>query len=44
MLDKSAKGIIAQGDPRDLQEHSSDPRVVNFFNRRPTHEREDRHG
>jgi phospholipid/cholesterol/gamma-HCH transport system ATP-binding protein len=35
MLDKSAKGIIAQGDPRDLKEHSSDPRVRNFFNRQP---------
>jgi len=35
MLDKSAKGIIAEGDPRDLQEHSPDPRVLNFFNRRP---------
>ena len=35
MLDKSAQGIIAVGDPRDLKEHSPDPRVVNFFNRRP---------
>jgi phospholipid/cholesterol/gamma-HCH transport system ATP-binding protein len=35
ILDKSAKGIIAVGDPRDLKEHSEDPRVVNFFNRRP---------
>jgi phospholipid/cholesterol/gamma-HCH transport system ATP-binding protein len=35
MLDKSAKGIIAQGDPRELQEHSPDPRVTDFFNRRP---------
>lgn len=34
-LDKSAKGIIAAGDPRELQAHSPDPRVVNFFNRRP---------
>jgi phospholipid/cholesterol/gamma-HCH transport system ATP-binding protein len=38
MLDKSAKGIIAEGDPRDLKDHSTDPRVVNFFNRRPTAE------
>jgi phospholipid/cholesterol/gamma-HCH transport system ATP-binding protein len=36
MLDKSAKGIIAEGDPRELKEHSTDPRVVNFFNRRPS--------
>ena len=35
MLDKSARGIIAEGDPRDLKEHSSDPRVKNFFNRKP---------
>jgi phospholipid/cholesterol/gamma-HCH transport system ATP-binding protein len=38
MLDKSAKGIIAEGDPRDLKDHSTDPRVVNFFNRRPADE------
>lgn len=35
MLDKGAKGIIAEGDPRELKEHSTDPRVANFFNRRP---------
>ncbi|MGA7564130.1 MAG: ATP-binding cassette domain-containing protein [Desulfobaccales bacterium] len=35
MLDKDAKGIIAEGDPRDLKEHSPDPRVKNFFNRKP---------
>ncbi len=35
MLDKSARGIIAEGDPRDLKEHSLDPRVLNFFNRKP---------
>ncbi len=35
ILDKTARGIIAQGDPLDLKEHSPDPRVVNFFNRRP---------
>ncbi|MFP3868800.1 MAG: ABC transporter ATP-binding protein [Desulfobacteraceae bacterium] len=33
VLDKSAKGIIAVGDPRELKEHSTDPRVVNFFRR-----------
>jgi phospholipid/cholesterol/gamma-HCH transport system ATP-binding protein len=35
MLDKGARGIIAEGDPRELKDHSRDPRVVNFFNRRP---------
>jgi phospholipid/cholesterol/gamma-HCH transport system ATP-binding protein len=35
MLDKGARGIIAAGDPRELKDHSDDPRVVNFFNRRP---------
>ena len=38
MLDKAAKGIIAEGDPRELKDHSTDPRVVNFFNRRPATE------
>ncbi|MEW6658324.1 MAG: ATP-binding cassette domain-containing protein [Thermodesulfobacteriota bacterium] len=35
MLDKSAQGIIAQGDPRELKEHSPDSRVTDFFNRKP---------
>jgi phospholipid/cholesterol/gamma-HCH transport system ATP-binding protein len=35
MLDKDARGIIAEGDPRELKDHSTDPRVLNFFNRRP---------
>ena len=34
MLDKEARGIIAEGDPRELKDHSTDPRVVDFFNRR----------
>jgi len=34
MLDKSEKGIIAEGNPWELKEHSEDPRVRNFFNRR----------
>jgi phospholipid/cholesterol/gamma-HCH transport system ATP-binding protein len=34
MLDKTQKGIIAEGDPRYLKEHSTDLRVTNFFNRR----------
>jgi len=33
MLDKSKKGIIAEGNPWDLKEHSADPRVKMFFNR-----------
>jgi phospholipid/cholesterol/gamma-HCH transport system ATP-binding protein len=35
MLDKSARGIIAQGTPQELRDNSTDPRVVNFFQRRP---------
>jgi phospholipid/cholesterol/gamma-HCH transport system ATP-binding protein len=34
MLDKEAKGIIAEGDPRWLKENSTDRRVRNFFNRK----------
>lgn len=34
MLDKDAKGIIAEGDPRVLRTDSDDPRVTGFFNRR----------
>lgn len=33
MLDKSAKGIVAQGDPNALKAKSPDPIVQNFFNR-----------
>jgi phospholipid/cholesterol/gamma-HCH transport system ATP-binding protein len=33
MLDKSKKGIIAEGNPCDLKEHSTDPRIKTFFNR-----------
>ncbi len=40
MLDKSARGIIAMGDPHDLREHSTDPRVVNFFKRQPASSRD----
>jgi phospholipid/cholesterol/gamma-HCH transport system ATP-binding protein len=40
MLDKSAQGIIAVGDPRKLKD-SKDLRVYNFFNREPAgHEKE----
>ena len=40
MLDKSAKGIIATGDPLDLKEHSTDRRVTSFFNRQPLEAKE----
>jgi phospholipid/cholesterol/gamma-HCH transport system ATP-binding protein len=40
MLDRSAQGIIAMGDPKDLKEHSPDPRVTSFFNRQPLEEKE----
>ncbi|GAB7129440.1 ATP-binding cassette domain-containing protein [Silvimonas sp. JCM 19000] len=33
MLDKSVKGILAEGKPADMRDHSSDPRVKRFFNR-----------
>ncbi len=33
MLDKESKSIIARGDPRNLRDHSEDPRVRAFFNR-----------
>ena len=35
MLDKNVRGIIAEGDPRELKEFSRDPRVIAFFNRQP---------
>ena len=35
MLDKAAQGIIAQGDPRELRDKSTDPTVRRFFNREP---------
>ena len=34
MLDKDAKGMIAEGDPQWLKDHSTDPRVRDFFNRK----------
>lgn len=33
MLDKFSKSIIARGDPRELRDTSTDPRVRSFFNR-----------
>lgn len=34
MLDKEAKGIIAEGKPLELKERATDPRVKSFFLRR----------
>ncbi len=34
MLDRDAQGIMARGDPRELRERSTDPRVARFLNRR----------
>jgi phospholipid/cholesterol/gamma-HCH transport system ATP-binding protein len=34
MIDKEKKGIIADGDPRYLRDHSPDPAVRKFFNRK----------
>jgi phospholipid/cholesterol/gamma-HCH transport system ATP-binding protein len=33
MLDREAKGIIAEGNPQELKAHSDDPRVRAFFHR-----------
>jgi phospholipid/cholesterol/gamma-HCH transport system ATP-binding protein len=35
MLDKNTRGIIAEGDPKYLRDHSPDPFVRQFFNREP---------
>ncbi len=37
MLDKEAKGMIAEGDPRQLREHSDHPVVRAFFRREVMH-------
>ena len=34
MLDKESKSVIARGNPRELRDSSTDPRVSSFFNRR----------
>ena len=34
MLEREAKGIIAEGNPRDLAQNSRDPRVLDFLHRR----------
>ncbi len=33
MLDRAAKGIIAEGKPAELRDHSPNPKVRQFFNR-----------
>ena len=33
MLDRTAKGVIAEGDPRELRDHSTHPTVRAFFRR-----------
>jgi phospholipid/cholesterol/gamma-HCH transport system ATP-binding protein len=35
LLDRRAKGIIAEGDPRQLRDTNDDPRVRAFFRREP---------
>ena len=40
MLDKSRRGIVAQGDPRELRDTATDPVVVDFFHRHARHERQ----
>jgi phospholipid/cholesterol/gamma-HCH transport system ATP-binding protein len=43
MLDKTAKGIIAEGTPDNLKEKSTDPRVKSFFLRQaPDHSFQDK--
>jgi phospholipid/cholesterol/gamma-HCH transport system ATP-binding protein len=38
MLEKQSKSIIARGDPRELRDHSTNPRVRQFFHRLPQSE------
>ena len=40
MLNKEARGIIAEGKPAELRDHSDNPRVRHFFNREPETETE----
>ncbi|MGD9764042.1 MAG: ABC transporter ATP-binding protein [Candidatus Binatia bacterium] len=35
MLDTETKSVIAEGPPQELRDHSPDPRVRAFFNRKP---------
>jgi phospholipid/cholesterol/gamma-HCH transport system ATP-binding protein len=39
MLDKSSKGIIAEGDPKLLKDQSQNPFVRRFFNRQTDDEK-----
>jgi len=41
MLDKSAGGNIAEGNPRWLKENVMDPRVRDFFNRQVSKEKKE---
>jgi phospholipid/cholesterol/gamma-HCH transport system ATP-binding protein len=34
MLEKNAKGIIAQGTPEQMKTNTENPYVYNFFNRK----------
>ncbi|GAB7024306.1 ABC transporter ATP-binding protein [Salidesulfovibrio brasiliensis] len=43
MLDKQTKGIVAEGDPRQLREGSASETVRSFFNREPAHHADDGH-
>lgn len=43
MLDKQTKGIVAEGDPRQLREGSASEAVRRFFNREPAHHADDGH-
>jgi len=36
MLDRESRGIIAEGDPRRMKEEDPDPRVRDFFQRKPS--------
>ena len=36
MLDKQTKGIVATGNPHELRDHGDNPRVRQFFSRRPS--------
>jgi phospholipid/cholesterol/gamma-HCH transport system ATP-binding protein len=39
MLDKQAKGIIAEGKPNYLKDHSDNAFVRNFFNRKSEYDK-----
>jgi len=35
MIDRGKRGILAEGDPRELRDHATDPNVHAFFHREP---------